>query len=136
MDDDGRTAIAERADNLGLKNIRVVGLKPLKAVETKLSEELKTFLETVGIGLMTSKFLARGDNWEAAVVAAKEHSLGYKNRMGGLVTPLNVPSSTYTALWRPGTYDPSGVYANRASCSAPWIPLFIRASQLARVVLY
>jgi hypothetical protein len=85
---------------------------------------------------MIPKFLSEERDWNGAVAAARNHALGYGNKLGGVVTPLNVPSSTFTALWRPGFYDPTGEYLSPDSRVAPWVPLFIRASQFSKVVLY
>jgi deoxynucleoside triphosphate triphosphohydrolase SAMHD1 len=96
--------------------------------------DLKEFLMLVGTGLMLPRFASLG--FKRRVAAAKNFSLGYQNAEGGLVTELNVPTSTYTAFWRPGFYDPTGRYRTCAASHFPWMPLFIRSSHIDQVCLF
>ena len=95
---------------------------------------LREFLLVVGTGLMLPRFAQR--NFQTAIAEARKFALGYQNAEGGLVTELNVPTSTYTAFWRAGLYDPSGKYRQRADCHFPWMPLFIRSSHIDQVRLF
>jgi HD superfamily phosphohydrolase len=89
---------------------------------------LRQFLASVGQQLMMELALDEGLSQAAAVAQAEQRKLGYDNLEGLLVTSLNVPSSTYSALWCPGSY----VAPN--SKPIAWRPLFIR-SELTRALV-
>ena len=98
--------------------------------------ELRDFISGVGTGLMLPKFIHPSKKIQQSVEQARGFSLGYQNAEGGLITELNVPSSTYTPFWRPGFYDPTNRYRRKADCNFPWMPLFIRSSHVDDVVLF
>lgn len=136
-------SILDAASQLSLNFIGVQASKNLSALSGRESmlPELREFLRNVGTGCMLNKHLARfggspPPSWDETVASARGNSLGYDNAESCMVTALNVPSSTYTALWRPGLYDPDAQYTSEASCRIPWSPLFLRGTQATRRVSF
>lgn len=98
-----------------------------------ISEELRQFLRLVGRQVI--RLHIERDNPGATQgkidAECEKKALGYGNAEGLLATSLNVPSSTYTALWCPGTYRlrPEGP-------EIPWLPLLIRDGHALNAVLF
>lgn len=98
---------------------------------TPIDLGLRDFLRHVGKSLF-------GPSPEEEIVGPQHESkwerkaLGYDNLEGLVVTPFNVPTSTYTALWLPGAYVPEGAPQDAVIA---WWPLFIRQGMFRRLVL-
>ena len=105
---------------------------------TEISEKLRAFLSLVGTGVLFHRFSREqpDDDKAELLKKAKEHSLGYGAAEGALITPLNVPSSTYTAFWCPGSYAAdSEANLDPNTPKQPWFPLFIRSGMLQYLVV-
>lgn len=102
-----------------------------------VEENLRTFLQEVGHGVYSYNRKSTHPNEDPAARSAKvkKRALGYDDLEGLIVTFMNVPSSTYTALWCPGYYFPRGCDPNDMNNALPWQPLFIRRGALAYSVL-
>lgn len=90
------------------------------------SADLAEFLQSVGKDLVAQhryncSYSELNDRQRSQ---CDEHCFGYGNYGGITVTNVNVPASTVTALWQPGTYD-----------GRPWIPLFLRRGRFRELLL-
>jgi HD superfamily phosphohydrolase len=91
------------------------------------SGELESFLRKVGRDLIAGHTYKRNYSEltrDDEIQFCNEHCFGYGNFGGLLTTRVNVPASTVTALWQPGSY-----------LGRPWIPLFLRRGLLKELIL-
>jgi hypothetical protein len=98
-----------------------------------ISTQLREFLRTVGRQVIRPHVARDNATMSETQLDAEceRKALGYDNSEGLLATSLNVPSSTYTALWCPGMY--------RATPEGPelaWLPLLIRDGHARNAVLF
>lgn len=101
-----------------------------------IDPELREFLSVVGQCVIRTK-VEQDDRYttdKAIQDECNNRALGYSNAEGMLVTSLNVPSSTYTALWCPGTY--LSKTHDGISREVPWLPLFIRSGHIGSTVIF
>lgn len=143
LGNDGESQIRRTCSEMEFNLMDVVGGTALAetSLDSKLTQGLKEFLRTVGTGLMLNKALpcytgVKAENWSKELMTARQNALGYANFAGSLVTALNVPSSTLTAFWRPGLYDPKDEYEGPMDAKVPWCPLFIRGTQYNRAIIF
>ncbi len=99
-----------------------------------INSDLREFLRTVGRQVIREHVKRDGRYATEALIASEceRRALGYSNAEGMLATSLNVPSSTYTALWCPGTY----LSPTSNGRQIPWLPLLIRDGQEASVIVF
>lgn len=103
-------------------------------------KKLMEFLTTVGTGLELARRQRQNpsESLEIAIKKSKENALGYDNLRGVTVTPFNVPTSTITAFWRPGTYCPDKkdyFLPQTKRKELPWVPLLLRSGELKNLVI-
>lgn len=98
---------------------------------TPISSELRDFLRNVGRQIIRPH-IEKNLSVDALDKECDRKSLGYDNLEGLTATPSNVPTSTYTAIWRPGVYTPVG---GSPSDVLAWHPLLIRQGMLRDVVI-
>jgi HD superfamily phosphohydrolase len=114
------------ARELGLSQIDVTRSQDLTHVQADMSQELRKFLTRVGADVLTYCRSRQQDTDPADVRAgAEDDALGYSGKRCLLTTMFNVPTSTITALWCPGT-----------SGGRPWVPLLIRRGYLSNLILH
>ncbi len=141
-DQTGVETMVDAAKSLGL-SLEVDDVKFSKSLEfvsgrDVIHEDLRDFLDTVGRGVMFNRVRVDHPADEPEIHAdwVSERTLGYGQLQGLMVTPFNVPTSTYTALWCPGSYAPDpDKAADPAADRFPWIPLFIRNGMFRYLVL-
>ena len=97
-----------------------------------ISNELRVFLRRIGRSVLTRRFSREGT--KDAEELARRHSLGYDGLEGLLATSFSVPTSTYPALWCPGTWTSNNGADASPAIELPWIPLFIRTNMLQHLV--
>lgn len=137
----GKQRIFDAATELDLQlgTDAVQSARDLAEVSGKNSTDadLREFLRTVGRGVIEYyRQRTRPDEDEPRRRAKiQNRALGYDDLEGLVVTFMNVPSSTYTALWCPGYYCPAGSVSHDEHSALPWQPLFLRRGALDYVVL-
>jgi deoxynucleoside triphosphate triphosphohydrolase SAMHD1 len=133
--DEGLSRLHDSAHRLGLKIDRssLRAARKLGSIvgTTSTTPALREFLESVGLSVVRSFIKATRPELDGAELEALcvKRSLGYGQMEGLLVTLFGVPSSTYTALWCPGTY------AYGDGTEVAWTPLFLRRGTIRHVVL-
>ncbi len=138
---DGEEMIKKACDEAGMRFAGLRSRKKFDELQFDASPNLEQFLAKVGRGLMLGA--RRRDFPEEAIknslTAVDDRVVGYGNKRGVTVTPFNVPTSTYTALWCPGWYRPDSKYLehdDQVSGRLPWLPLFLRTGQFRNLVIF
>lgn len=118
--------LAETAKTLGLAQFSGLRFGTLIGKGLLFSADLNAFLEDVGRELMAQRLFdsAFSDLRPEDQKRCSANSLGFGNYGGITVTNVNVPASTVTALWQPGSYK-----------GRPWIPLFLRRGRYRDLLL-
>lgn len=134
--EDGIAVLRDRCSEVGwkLENAGVYFSEKLENITGvgKISEEMRVFLRRIGEELIRGKLVREGRDPSGKEVEemCKSRALGYNNHEALLVTSFNVPTSTYTALWCPGTFR-----EKESEVERPWLPLFLRNGMLNELVL-
>ena len=122
--DEGRVLILEQAKTLGFKNVQVEFGDLLPSKTSKISFELRSFFESVGVQVLNHcRNSGRTPTGDAQATLERD-ALGYGGRASLVITPYNVPSHALTAIWCPGVFD-----------KQPWVPLVLRRGYRKHLVI-
>lgn len=140
--ENGRNRLTETTRDLDLR-LTTDGIHFKKNLEdlsgkSVLSDDIREFLSKVGYAVLYRRRRLRHpeedpETWRSYAEANK---LGFGGFEALIATALNVPSSTYPALWCPGVYWPDGDVNDIEDKEAlPWVPLLIRNDSARLLVL-
>jgi hypothetical protein len=115
----GKSAIEGTARTLDFQKLTVVYDGELPSKAQKMSSEMKSFLEDVGMHVLQHCSIE-----QAPLESFRSDALGYGGMASLMVTPFNVPSHTITALWCPGRYK-----------ALPWVPLLLRRGYRKHLII-
>lgn len=123
---DADQRLRKAAEGLDLKFLGVFQGEPLSIQADWKSElpELADELREIGKSILLSGRRSSDPPSPKEQAFSERNALGYGNQAALLVTMFNVPTSTVTALHRPGVYKEEA-----------WVPLFFRRGYFDRLVL-
>ena len=111
----GAEAIQGDASVLGFAGLTVEFSETIPSKASRMSAELRQFLESVGVQLLNYCRHGGGSIAQSVNSELIKDALGYGGGASLVTTPNNVPSHAVTALWCPGIVN----------CQ-PWVPLLLR----------
>lgn len=117
----GKTRIEKAAADVGFANLSVRFSKELESRTSSLSDDMKSFLEDVGVQVLSH---VRTRDGKVDLDGCRRDALGYSGTASVVLTQNNVPSHVITALWCPGIFNKKA-----------WIPLFLRRGYRKHLVL-